>query len=222
MKVIWSLDALPLVFIIFICKLAWKPGGFFHCSHAFNLVAPMRRMDRQTDSVACEEMAVVLFLSLLQWITSSAALVFAVIAEERHAAAEAHSVCQGEHQVAVIQHCRPLLIRLHAMNNSHKEKPQRFSRVFSFLKKVARHSDMKRICCFPSEMPSIKRSVTSVATRCARLERSTWTYLLILFHHPVKAERQIVIIRGTRTLIAIRVDLYTWREYGGIIQGWRV
>lgn len=46
--------------------------------------------------------------------------------------------------------------------------------------------------------------VSSVATRCARQDRTArLTYLLIFFYLLVKAERQILIIRGTNAPIAI-------------------
>lgn len=48
------------------------------------------------------------------------------------------------------------------------------------------------------------RKVSSVATRCARQDHTARiAYLLIFFYLLVKAERQMLIIRGTNALIAI-------------------
>lgn len=65
-----------------------------------------------------------------------------------------------------------------------------------------------------------QRKVSSVATRCARQDRTArLAYLLIFFHLLVKAERQILIIRGTNAPIAIAAtQCIHGRSNDGIIQ----
>lgn len=64
------------------------------------------------------------------------------------------------------------------------------------------------------------RKVSSVAARCARQDRTArLAFLLIFFHLLVKAEPQIVIIRGTNAPIAIAAaQCIHGRSNDGIIQ----